>query len=257
MKFTCFDAAKVRFTVRRFILISSIIFVASCGGGSGGGGDGDDGVAGSLKVDADGFWDGTFTQDSVTYDLSAVIYDDKFIGISVDAGSLYTGNVAVDGSTMTGDIDILEIGGGFDHTTSVTATVVAGSTIDGTTADAAGTTTFALAYNDLWDRDPDLATVAGIYLATTGDYTFTMAVAIDGSYFGSDTDFCVYSGTITPFDTTHNYYQLTMTVTDCGAENNGTYAGTTFLDDFNVPNDVLVLIIDDPSFILIAATVRQ
>jgi hypothetical protein len=256
MKFTCFDAAKVRFTVRRLILISSIIFVASCGGGSGGGGDGDDGGAGSLKVDADGFWDGTFTENSVTYNLSAVIYDDKFIGISADAGALYTGNVAVDGSTMTGDVGVLEIGGGFDHTTSVTATVVAGSTIDGTTADATGTTTFALTYNDLWDRDPDLATVAGIYSATTGLYTFTMTVATDGSYTGSDTDGCAYSGTITPFDTTHNYYQLTMTVTNCGAED-GTYAGTTFLDDFNVPNDLLVLIIDDPSFILIVATVRQ
>jgi hypothetical protein len=47
-----------------------------------------------------------------------------------------------------------------------------------------------------------------------------------------------------------------MTVTTCGVEN-GTYTGTSFLDDFNVPNDVLALIIDDPSFILIIATLRQ
>ena len=254
MKFTCLDDEKVRFSVLRLILISSILFIASCGGSSGGGDDSEG------DVNADGFWNGSFKQNGITYNLSSVIYDNKFTGISTEAGTLYSGKVGVDGNKMKGTVDVLLIGGGFDRTTSVSATVIAKKTIEGSTSDASGKSTFSLDYDSLWDRDPDLATVAGTYLVTTGAYTFTMNVAADGTYTGSDTDGCVYSGTISPFDTTHNYYSLTMTVTatlpTCDEENDGTYTGTSFLDDFNEPNDVLALIIDDPSFILIIATLR-
>ena len=254
MKFTCLDDEKDRFSVLRLILISSILFIASCGGGSGGsGGGGDDS---EEDVNADGFWNGTFKQDGITYNLSSVIYDNKFTGISTDAGTLYSGEVGVDGNKLKGTVDVLLIGGVLDRTTSVSATVIAKKTIEGSTSDASGESTFSLDYDSLWDRDPDLATVAGTYSVTTGAYTFIMTVAPDGTYTGSDTDGCTNSGTISPFDATHNYYSLSMTVTTCGVEN-GTYTGTSFLDDFNVPNDVLALIIDDPSFILIIATLRQ
>ena len=239
----------------KFVAVSLFLLITACGGGGGGGGGGGNPT---VNVNADGLWEGTFTDSGVNYNMTGIIYDNKFIGISIDAGVMYTGNIGVTGSQMAGSVDVIIINGGFDHTTTVSATVTEGVSIVGSATDPGGTSTFSLSYDPdgIWNRTPNLATLAGTYSITSGLYTYTKTIANDGSYTGSDSDGCNYSGTFTPFDSTHNYYRMTMTVTNCGVDN-GTYIGSAILSDFNVTNDNLVLIIDDLDFILILGMLRQ
>ena len=231
------------------VLLSTLTLTA-CGGGGGGGG-----VTPVTNNNPSGLYTGTFTQNSVTYNMAGIVYNNRFIGVSVDAGTLYAGNIGVSGNTITGLIDVLIIGGGFDHTTTVNATFVEGVSVTGTTSDAFGTSTFTMNADSIYTRAPNV-TLAGTYSYTTGVYTFAVTVANNGTFLGSDTDGCTYSGSQNNFDATHNLYQLVVTVSNCGAAN-GTYTGYAFNDDISVANDTLIWVIDNPAFVLISAAIRQ
>jgi hypothetical protein len=225
--------------------------LTACGGGGGGGSS-----TPTATQNPNGFWVGTFTESGITYELIGMIYDNKFTGISTDAGVLYSGNIGVSGDLLSGTVDVLIIGGGYDHSSNISAVVKEGVSISGTATDANGTSAFTLSYDSLFDRVPDLNLLAGTFSTSSGTYTYTMTVNSDGTYAGSDTDGCGYSGTFTLTDGVHNLYDFTMTVTTCGLDN-GSYIGKAFLDDFNVTNDILALVINNPSFVLVASTLRQ
>lgn len=231
----------------------SLTLFQGCGGGGGSGG----GSAPPPVSDGDpsGIYSGTFTEGGVTYNMAGLVYNNKFVGMSVDAGVLYTGNIGVSGNNLTGNVDILIIGGGYDHTTNVSATFVEGSSMTGTATDAYGTSTFSLNMDSIWNRTPDV-NLSGTYQLTDGLYTATVVVNNNGGFTASDTDGCNYTGSQNNFDSTHNLYALVVTVSNCGVEN-GTYTGYSMNDDLSTQNDTLIWVVDDPDFVLIASFLRQ
>jgi hypothetical protein len=109
-----------------------LLGLSACGGGGGGG----DTVSNPpLDGNPSGIYSGTFTENGVTYNMAALVYNNRIVGVSVDAGTMYSGNFGVSGNTITATANVLIIGGGFDHTTSINATFVEGSSITGTATD--------------------------------------------------------------------------------------------------------------------------
>jgi hypothetical protein len=241
-------------TGRYIFIVCMVLVVYGCSSGD------DSGTPASTTsaitdANPDGIYSGSFTENGVTYNMAGIVYNNKFVGASVDAGVLYTGNIGISGNTMTGQVDILAIGGGYDHTTTINATVVEGSSITGTATDAISTASFTLNIDSIWNRTPDV-NLAGTYSFSDGLYTLTVSVNNDGSFTGSDTDGCALSGSQNNFDSSHNLYALVVTVSNCGIVN-GTYTGYALNDDLSVQNDLLIWVLDDPDFVAVFSFLRQ
>lgn len=236
-------------TLRKLSLIIIILLGLITVVGSGGGG--------SPVPDGNpnGIYSGIYTELGVTYNLAAVVVNGRFVGISTDAGTIQTGSAIVSGNSLTGSLSVLQIGGGLLYTSTLSATFVEGQSISGTITGGGSTATFSLSMDTIYNRTPN-TNLAGTYSVTSGAYTFTVTTDNAGSYTASDTDGCTYSGTQAAYDSTHNLYQLGVTVANCGVSN-GTYTGYSFNDDISVANDALVWVIDDPAFILILVMLRQ
>lgn len=217
----------------------------SCGGG------------GSSTPDGNpnGLYSGTFTEGGTTYNLAGLVINGNFVGVSADAGTIQTGSYTVNGKSLSGSLKVLEIGGGFLYNSALSATFVEGQSISGTATGGGGTATFNLSLDPIYNRTPN-ANLAGTYSVTTGSYTFTVTTDNSGSFTGSDTDGCTYSGTQAAYDSTHNLYRLVVTIANCGVDN-GTYSGYSFNDDISAANDALVWVLDDPAFVLILVAGRQ
>ena len=235
--------------MRLFLMSLTLIFVTACGGGGGGS------PAPVPDGNPNGIYTGTFTESGTTYNLAAVVVNGKYVGLSIDAGTIQTGTAVVSGKSLTGSLSVLEIGGGFLYTSTLSATFVEGQSISGTATGGGGTATFTLSMNAEYNRAPNV-NLAGTYSVTSGGTTFTVSTDNAGSFTASDTDGCTYSGTQSAFDATHNLYQLGVTVANCGSSN-GTYTGYSFNVDVSAPNDRLVWVVDDPDFVLILTMDRQ
>jgi len=183
-----------------------------------------------------------------------VVQNGKFIGGSVDAGTLFTGNSTVSGKSLSGSLKVYAIGGGYLYNSTVSATFVEGQSISGTATGGGSTATFNLSLEPIYTR-PANTTLAGTYSTTASGYTITITSDNAGSFTGSDSDGCTYSGTQAAYDSTHNLYRLTVNVANC--VDSGTYYGYSFNDDMNAPNDMLVWILDDPDFVGILTMDRQ
>lgn len=230
----------------------AVLLLAACGGGGGGGGSGDSSLA--PDGNPDGIYSGNFVQNGVTFNMAGIVFDNRFVGASIDAGALYTGDIEISGNSFEGAVDVLIIGGGFDHTTSFSGTFVEGSSFTGVSTDI-DTATFTFDMDPVFNRPPNV-NLAGTYGYTDGAYTFTVNVADDGSFLGSDTDGCLFSGTQVAVDSTHNLYRLVLNVAACGA-NDGSYVGYAFNDDGSMPNDLLDWVFDDPDFVAVVVSQRQ
>lgn len=233
--------------MRSLVISLIIVFVTACGGGGGG--------APVPDGNPNGIYTGTFTELGTTYNMGVVVQNGRFVGVSLDAGTIFTGTAIVSGKSLTGSLDVLQIGGGYLYTSSLTATFVEGQSISGSTTGGGSTATFTVSLDPIYNRTPN-TNLAGTYSVTTGGSTFTVTSDNAGSFTGSDTDGCTYSGTQAAYDSTHNLYRLVVTIANCGIAN-GTYSGYSFNDDIGAPNDALVWVIDDPTFVLILVMARQ
>ena len=221
--------------------------LTACGGGGGGGGGG-----GTVNESPDGIWTGSFTDSGVTYDFAGLVYNNYLVAFSSSAGTLYEGTVFVNGSTLSGTVDVY-IGGAYSNTTVLSGTVNGGVSISG--SDDVGAT-FTLAYDSLYDRTSSLAKVAGIWSITEGAFTQTIVVASDGTFTGSDTDGCLHNGAITILDASHNIYRVANTVSSCGIFN-GSYLGYATLDDFAGTNDAIIVSQSNASWVSLGALIKQ
>jgi len=89
----------------------------------------------------------------------------------------------------------------------------------------------SVTYNAIYERSSSLAKTNGIWSWTDGaSYTQTLTIDASGNIDGSDTDGCVFSGSISTPNTSVNIYNVTLMLELCGAIN-GTYTGTATLSD--------------------------
>lgn len=91
--------------------------------------------------------------------------------------------------------------------------------------------TFNMGTTPMWDRPASLDAVAGVYTrSTSSGYTMTMTIGANGVLTGSDSKGCVFNGTLSVPDPTHNLYAIEATVSSCGSLD-GNYRGMGTLVD--------------------------
>ena len=97
--------------------------------------------------------------------------------------------------------------------------------------------TFNMSLSPMWDRPASIGTVAGVYTRTTSNgYTMTMTLDANGQLHASDSRGCMFNGTVSVPDSTHNLYRIDATVTSC-ASLDGTYQGMGTLLDADAMRD--------------------
>ena len=104
---------------------------------------------------------------------------------------------------------------------------------------------FQLTYSDLNDGSPSLDQLEGIWSVTIGfasgsdafsfeNLVVTLTIYSDGSAFGSDSTGCTYSGLFSIIGPQHNFYDLELELSSCGARD-GIYQGLAFIGPAPVP----------------------
>ncbi|MEJ2686777.1 MAG: hypothetical protein P8124_06115 [Gammaproteobacteria bacterium] len=194
--------------------------LAACGGGSGG-------EAAAPSLQTAGIWTGTATVDSVTFaDVLAIVDGAGNANIVLQrAGtgdSQFRGTLVAAGGTIQTSVSSLSLfdsAGNLNDIFSVQqgAVVPAGSLA--ATLSSSGsfprTATLNLAYDNIYDRPVSLSLISGIWGETHGTYTITLAIDGAGTVNGSDTNGCVYSGTVRIPDPAHDLYALKMDIHSC------------------------------------------
>lgn len=231
-----------------FITLLLIIGCSSSGG--------DSGTAPPTTADGTGVWEGTFTENGVgTFDLIGLIEGNQLRFISIDAGAIYAGTVAVSGSNFTSTVTGYQIGGTVFATTDLIGTVVTKSTISGTFTTSYGTTgSFSLTYDPVTDKGSSLAVTAGNWTDLASG-TATILINSAGVVTGSDIAGCVYTGTVSIIDPTVNIYSLSLGVTSCGVAD-GAYAGYIVISDDVAANDTLTFVVNNSNFVFINVLTR-
>ena len=254
----------------------SALFLAACGGGGGGGGI-VGGGGGIVVVDASvgGIWEGTATSDlepGVVYTVVGIATEDgrlrlfvEDLTLIVDAeASQLAGNLTTDGDDVSGDVQVwASLGFTFANgeTTDMatfSGTVDERTSLSGTwTASTGETGTFDLTYLPLYERGSSLAAMEGMWTSFDendnpyGNYM----VDANGNITGSDVQGCQFSGAITIIDAAYNVYEVTLTISMCGALD-GQYSGLGGLDISNV-NDTFVFQIDNGQTVLTVGVLKQ
>ena len=205
---------------------------------------------------ANGVWEGTFTDNGNTFDITGLLYDEEIIALSPDANAIYIGSYAVDGYNLSADVTIYEIGGTNVGTASFTGIVNSQSQIALNYEDSSGGNgSVSLLYDEIYERGSSLAKVSGNYVSTGPGYSFSVSISSSGVITGNDTDGCTYDGVISTPDSNFNLYETNIDVSSCGAEN-GSYSGFAALYDENGVEDGLTVALSNENYIVLADFLR-
>jgi hypothetical protein len=241
-------------TLRTSLFLIACIFLSACGGGGSSSGP----VVAAPSAVATGVWQGTITENSVgTFSVIGLIYGNELRFISADAGVLYEGTITISGTGFTGTTTNIDINGGVISTSTLTGTISTASSISGTfTSSDGGSGSFSLAYDPITARGASLATTDDNWTATDGIYTMTLSIDATGQLTGSDTDGCVFNGSVSVLDPAVNIYGIDVTATSCGAFD-GTFAGYGVVGDTVVANDTLTFVVSNASHVIVGELDRQ
>lgn len=232
-----------------------VLALAACGGGGSGAPQGTVTVPPPPDQVASGLWFGTLTFDSAmsSEDVIGIVSEDgQFRMISADTLVQMSGNVSVDGSSLSGTGKAFASPGGIwpDGSSvadlSMTATVTQHDSISGawsTTAMESGT--FEWVYDPLYERDSSLSLLEGMWTAydDLGNMDVTFTIQDSGSFDGQNAQGCVSAGQFTIIDAAYNVYEVHSTVSGCAIA--GDYSGHAILADLLAPNDIMVFAVDD------------
>ncbi len=230
--------------------------LAACGGGGGGGSDPD---TPPPVSEVDGIWRGSFVSDSTgSYSLLGLIKDGEIRMLSADNGSIHAGTASVaSGGVFSATTTDYAIGGTVYAETSMTGSYVQGQSISADyTATNGDSGTVSLTYDELYDRDSSLALTEGIWSVTEGAYTFTITIQADGTLDGSDTDGCIYSGSVSIIDSNKNLYDVDVSAANCGVAD-GDYNGYGVISDDQSANDTFSLVANNENYIIYGDLTRQ
>ena len=225
------------------VLVVLAISLAACGGGSGG-------AAAPPPAQTQGIWRGTASVDSVSFTNALAMIDGAgHTNIIPQAAgtddSQFRGTLAAsDGAIDTGvsALTLFDTAGNLNDIFSVQQGYVVPASALAATLSSSGSfprpATLNLTYDNIYDRPASLGLVSGIWGETHGTYTITLAIDGAGTINGSDTNGCVYSGTVRIPDPTHDLYALKMDIQSC--YNVVVHAsGQGVLTDTASPNDSL------------------
>lgn len=105
-------------------------------------------------------------------------------------------------------------------------------------------TTAEMAYDSVYNRNSDLAVIAGSYISPNSDLT---TIAGDGALFNLDTATgCTINGQVSIIDAEYNLYDVTWNYTNCAPEfdefNAVTFSGFALLDDVVAPEEIVFVL---------------
>lgn len=245
------------------ILLSLIL--AACGGGDGGSGNSstEPSTGGQTEIPPtsamNGIYVGNFDQEGAgSFKLTALVYNGRLFAISEQSNNLYEGNISTTKSGFSGQVTVYEQGGGVIGKSSIQGTFKPETSVKGTFSGAAGSGTFSLAYDPIYERNSDLSKVNDVWSTLTPPADrVTITIDSDGSFTGNDTNGCHFSGTLSIIDHSINLYRVDFTTTHCGSLLNGQYMGFATLRDQQKKNDTLAVVATNGEFFFVYTFQRQ
>ncbi len=247
---------------RSFLLACVGVVFSGCGGGSGGSSAPDPVAPPPPPPPTDalpgGHWFGTVTDEFnvVTEEYVAMVDEyGRFRFVSVDSTVQMSGNFTVVGNDLVGDgmafadTGVFWLDASSATPVSMEGTLVGRSEMSGTWTTVAGEFgSFEFFYDPaFYERASPVNLLAGSWVAyderLNPEVTFT--IAADGSFTGQNVSGCNSMGQFAEIEPDFNLYDVQSTVADCALA--GDYVGLAFLADLLVPNDVLILAIDNGS----------
>lgn len=223
-----------------FALVLICGVFTACGGGGGGnssssnnGPNNSGSGSGSSSVPApppnenlSGLWDGTISEDGITYATRGLIFDEDvndglpadFYAISSDAEAIYLGSISLNGTDFQGSAGMYQIGGGLFGQSTITGVGNAKGTIRATgTSDTGAISSISLDYDASYDRPSSLDTVAGIWnnYDLAGNIVATMTIQNNGSFSGNNAAGCQYAGEFSIINSNRNLYQFEFDYSGC------------------------------------------
>lgn len=244
---------------KKSLKVLFLVFVLSaCGGGSGG--DNNNGGGNNppgLSANADGLYNGTYTENGQPFKVTGFVKNNRLTAVNYSDGVLLQGRLSLDGRAFTSAVTLYGQISGARGTADVSGNIVERKSIEGTFTTSYGTSgSLSLRYDPIYERNASLRAISGIWSEVDLGFTITLVIQNDGSFDGSDTDGCLYAGSIRVFDPDFNLYDVRFRVTSCGAVD-GNYRGFTALGDINRRNDTLAYAVYDTNFIEIGQLLRQ
>lgn len=249
------------FAVACFCVLGFAAIVATGGGGGGGNRN----SSPPPPADAVGLWEGTLTSgDGSVYDVSAVVAPSgEMRMIDWIFGCQYVAHISVTGNTGTGNFTgyapegVIFANGKPLTNGSITCTIVEKISITGDYTAENDTGTFSLDYNPALERPLDFPNeVVGQwgYNISPNDWV-DITINPDGSFTGTDSAGCQYSGAIDVIEPSWDILDITLSATQCGALN-GSYSGLGIIE-FDPARDMLWLMVSNPSFSYFDVILRQ
>jgi len=230
----------------KIISLSSILVLTACG--SSGGSDT------PVNNDLGGIWNGTvISTDGAESSIGLISEAGKLFFLTDD--ELVLGSVGTSENDFNGTADSyspegVAIGGKFSGTFTARSIFSGSASYQGTQ-----TSTFTYTYDDAHARGSSFDAVAGTYSETEGGYTETYTIDSEGNITGSDTDGCVFGGSLSLLDTQYNMYDFRLIASNCG-DFNGTYNGLAALMDDTEQNDTLAMGAEGPIYLIAGSIPR-
>lgn len=237
--------------MKNLLLLFFVLMLSACGGGGG------NSNPPPGNANPTGVWEGTFTQSGVgTFELVGLISNGQIRFISLDAGVIYEGSLTVSGQNFTGSTINYEIGGEQFATSSLTGTIQTGQSISGSFTSSNGDTgIISLTYDPITDRGSSLTTISSNWGIAVGADSLTISIDSNGLLTGSDTDSCIYNGSVEIIDADVNIYGIDLDVSSCGPDN-GVYSGFAVVTDNATENDALVIAVTSEDAVYIVVLLR-
>ena len=214
-----------------------------------------------------GIWFGTTTIDGTagSPDFVGLSTDDgRFRFLSFDTAGQFVGTSTISGSSVTGSgtgyaaIGFTWIDGSVFTNISIAGTISERIGFTGIwEADTGESGTFSFLYDSLHQRDSSLSLIADVWTALDefGNLIGTVTIDTAGRIDGQDVAGCLYSGSVSIIDSDFNVYDVSLTITNCGAAN-GDYSGLGVLTDAFGKNDSFVYSVDNGTLAVIDAVFR-
>jgi len=242
----------IQFAIR-LVFLASIIAIAGCGSSNRDEGGG----SATTKNGPGGVWSGIVTAEDESTENSLALISDAgkifFItGFEEIAGSFITesisGSLTTEGNSFTGG-GYIGSAIGVNDVVVFSGTFIIGSEFSGSMLNQYDeSSTFTYMYDSVNLRSSSLEAVSGIYSRTDSGLTRTLTIDIDGGITGSNTNGCIFGGSVALDDTNYNMYDITFTV-DCGA-GISTFQGIGALIDETEESDTLVMGLEGSDYII-------
>lgn len=202
----------------RILLLLLALTVAACGGGGGGSSTQAPDPPPPPDAKPGGFYTGSFTSDVTGETLRVdglVLETGEAVLLSL--AGIYTTQLEPDEDRIDAEFEAFALfGGTWDGVNTylhgnIEGAVSERSGINGEYTLGSDSGTFSLTYKDEQYEHPSSATILEGdwgYTVPANGYTITVQIDSQGRLSGSDTDGCVYAGSISTVDTEYNAYRV-------------------------------------------------